>query len=141
MRDADFLDPIVADKPPGCWTLSMNPSNSRAVLRSLAWPGYFFFHEVKCRRTHYDLGSRSRIDCESRLLLGMKAPARRHFTKKMVFSPCPAHMLPRAVARCPQVPGSRFGILLAAVWTELHPFLFSPYFPFFSSCALPSVSV
>ncbi|CAM9526343.1 unnamed protein product, partial [Hapterophycus canaliculatus] len=46
VRDADFLDPIAADKPPGCWTLSMNPSNSCSVLRSLAWPGYFFFHEV-----------------------------------------------------------------------------------------------
>ncbi len=46
MRDADFLDPITADKPAGCWTLSLNPSSSCSVLRSLAWPGYFFFHEV-----------------------------------------------------------------------------------------------
>ncbi|CAM9238933.1 unnamed protein product [Ectocarpus sp. 13 AM-2016] len=47
VRDADFLDPIAADKPPGCWTLSMNPSASCSILRSLAWPGYFFFHEAE----------------------------------------------------------------------------------------------
>lgn len=55
MRDADFLDPIAADKPAGCWTLSMNPSASCSVLRSLAWPGYFFFHEVLyCGRSGQD---------------------------------------------------------------------------------------
>eukprot|EP00903_Cladosiphon_okamuranus_P015183 g14037.t1 len=47
VRDADFLDPIAADKPPGCWTLTMNPSASCSILRSLAWPGYFFFHEAE----------------------------------------------------------------------------------------------
>lgn len=46
VRDADFLDPIAADKPAGCWTMSTNPSASCSLLRSLAWPGYFFFHEV-----------------------------------------------------------------------------------------------
>lgn len=46
VRDGDFLDPISADKPDGCWTLGMDPSCSVAVLRSLAWPGYFFFHQV-----------------------------------------------------------------------------------------------
>lgn len=54
MRDADFLDPIAADKPAGCWTLSMNPSDSCSVLRSLAWPGYFFFHEVRYGRNGED---------------------------------------------------------------------------------------
>lgn len=47
VRDADFLDPITADKPDGCWTLRTDPSSSCAVLRSLAWPGYCFFHEVR----------------------------------------------------------------------------------------------
>ncbi|CAN0547167.1 unnamed protein product, partial [Laminaria digitata] len=46
VRGADFLDPIALDKPEGCWTISMNPSSTCAVLRSLAWPGYLFFHEV-----------------------------------------------------------------------------------------------
>lgn len=46
VREKDFLDPISTDKPEGCWTLSQDPSSSVAILRSLAWPGYFFFHEV-----------------------------------------------------------------------------------------------
>lgn len=47
VQDGEFLDPISSDKPEGCWTLAMDPSAEIAVLRSLAWPGHYFFHQVQ----------------------------------------------------------------------------------------------
>ena len=42
----DVLDPIEGDQPKGCWSLQMDERCERAMLRSLAWPGFQFFHKV-----------------------------------------------------------------------------------------------
>mmetsp|Transcript_45514 Transcript_45514/g.142553 ORF Transcript_45514/g.142553 Transcript_45514/m.142553 type:complete len:275 (-) Transcript_45514:352-1176(-) len=47
VRSADFLDPITNDAPNGIWSLNYDAANTKAVLTSLYWPGYKFFHEVE----------------------------------------------------------------------------------------------
>lgn len=44
VQAAEFLDPISEDKPAGCWTLRVDKGRSLVEIRSLAWPGYFFYH-------------------------------------------------------------------------------------------------
>lgn len=46
IRDTDFLDPIAGDKPSGVWSLNYDGSNTQANLKSLAWPGYYFFAQI-----------------------------------------------------------------------------------------------
>ena len=46
VRPGDFLDPIKDDKPPGCWALQCDASKQIAFLRSLYYPGAFFFHKI-----------------------------------------------------------------------------------------------
>lgn len=45
--NADFLDPVSEDKPAGCWTLRMDLGRGQVEVRSLTWPGYYFFHNVQ----------------------------------------------------------------------------------------------
>lgn len=41
-----FLDPLSEDEPEGVWSLQMSMNMQTATLRSLLWPGYFFYHNV-----------------------------------------------------------------------------------------------
>mmetsp|Transcript_32993 Transcript_32993/g.83750 ORF Transcript_32993/g.83750 Transcript_32993/m.83750 type:complete len:288 (-) Transcript_32993:164-1027(-) len=41
---ANFLDPLEADLPKGCWAVRQDPSASLVTLRSLCWPGYIAYH-------------------------------------------------------------------------------------------------
>ncbi|GMI40881.1 hypothetical protein TeGR_g12974 [Tetraparma gracilis] len=45
-RPSDIFDPISADKPAGAWTVRHNEEGTRAELRSLYWPGFFFVQDV-----------------------------------------------------------------------------------------------
>lgn len=40
----DFLDPVAADLPMGCWVVRQDPSLACVTVRSLAWPGYVAYH-------------------------------------------------------------------------------------------------
>lgn len=42
----DFLDPCSEDGPQGVWSVRMDAGRGLVELRSLKWPGYFFFHDV-----------------------------------------------------------------------------------------------
>jgi len=46
VRSTDFLDPLSVDKPTGSWSVQFNSSKTSSSIRSLLWPGYFFFHKV-----------------------------------------------------------------------------------------------
>lgn len=46
----DFLDPISEDTPRGVWALRVDKARAQATLRSLVWPGYFFFHNLGTAR-------------------------------------------------------------------------------------------
>eukprot|EP00929_Paragymnodinium_shiwhaense_P043981 TRINITY_DN2256_c0_g2_i1.p2 TRINITY_DN2256_c0_g2~~TRINITY_DN2256_c0_g2_i1.p2 ORF type:complete len:289 (-),score=100.16 TRINITY_DN2256_c0_g2_i1:125-991(-) len=41
---SDFLDPIEADLPKGCWVARRDHSVALVTLRSLSWPGYTAYH-------------------------------------------------------------------------------------------------
>jgi len=45
-RPGDIFDGIASDKPAGCWSVGYNESATAANLKSLYWPGYFFFQCV-----------------------------------------------------------------------------------------------
>lgn len=36
----DFLEPISADLPKGCWNLQASERSDTVLIRSLNWPGY-----------------------------------------------------------------------------------------------------
>jgi radial spoke head protein 9 len=44
--NGEFLDPVSEDAPKGCWTLRMDMGRGVVELRSLLWPGYFFFAAI-----------------------------------------------------------------------------------------------
>lgn len=46
----DILDPIDCDQPKGCWSLQMDERCCVALMRSLAWPGFQFFHKVNSKK-------------------------------------------------------------------------------------------
>ena len=46
VRAGDFLDPVEADKPAGCFSLYYSPEKTTAVIRSFYWPGSYFYHEI-----------------------------------------------------------------------------------------------
>mmetsp|Transcript_2413 Transcript_2413/g.6109 ORF Transcript_2413/g.6109 Transcript_2413/m.6109 type:complete len:276 (-) Transcript_2413:72-899(-) len=46
LRPKDFLDPIDTTHPPGAWSVQLDPCEQRAVIRSLMYPGYTFYHDV-----------------------------------------------------------------------------------------------
>jgi len=43
VKASDFLDRLSDDEPRGVWALRTDPSTQSASLRSLQWPGYFFY--------------------------------------------------------------------------------------------------
>jgi len=45
VRSTDFLDSLAADAA-SSWSLQYNSSKTSSSLRSLIWPGYFFYHKV-----------------------------------------------------------------------------------------------
>jgi len=45
VRSTDFLDSLGSDAA-SSWSLQYNSSKTSSSLRSLIWPGYFFFHKV-----------------------------------------------------------------------------------------------
>ncbi|XP_018329914.1 radial spoke head protein 9 homolog [Agrilus planipennis] len=46
----DFLDTLDTDVPDGCWVTQTCNGETIAVLESLYWPGYFFYHYIKTPR-------------------------------------------------------------------------------------------
>lgn len=40
----DIFETIAKDEPQGCWSLQVERGGHVAILRSLVWPGYTFFH-------------------------------------------------------------------------------------------------
>jgi radial spoke head protein 9 len=51
VRATDFLDPLSCDEPRNSWVLQRNSSKTSTSLRSLIWPGYYFFHTIETN--HY----------------------------------------------------------------------------------------
>jgi radial spoke head protein 9 len=45
VRSTDFLDSLASDAA-SSWSLQYNSSKTSSTLRSLVWPGYFFYHQV-----------------------------------------------------------------------------------------------
>lgn len=43
----DFLDPLDIDIPEGCWLHNLTSGEDMVVLKSLYWPGMFFYHFIK----------------------------------------------------------------------------------------------
>jgi len=41
---ANFLDPLEADVPMGCWAVRQDASAGLVTIRSLSWPGYVAYH-------------------------------------------------------------------------------------------------
>ena len=41
-----FLDPIKEDGPVGAWAVRLDAARGQATVRSMLWPGYFFYHNV-----------------------------------------------------------------------------------------------
>ena len=46
VESTDFLDPLSEDSPNGVWVLQTKLQRGQTVLRSVKYPGYFFFHTV-----------------------------------------------------------------------------------------------
>lgn len=46
VKATEFFDPLAADTPSGVWSIQPNSNNTAACIRSLLWPGYFFFNTV-----------------------------------------------------------------------------------------------
>jgi radial spoke head protein 9 len=46
VKATDFLDPINEDNPQGCWSLQTSENGQTVTLRSLLWPGYYFYHNI-----------------------------------------------------------------------------------------------
>lgn len=43
-KSVDFLDLVSSDVPEGCWSLQYERGGQVAVLKSLLWPGFTFYH-------------------------------------------------------------------------------------------------
>lgn len=41
-----FMDPASEDAPAGTWALRLDKAKAQVSVRSLRWPGYFFYHDV-----------------------------------------------------------------------------------------------
>eukprot|EP00118_Oscarella_pearsei_P001102 m.6602 g.6602 ORF g.6602 m.6602 type:complete len:273 (+) comp16380_c0_seq1:29-847(+) len=62
-KSIDFMDSIDEDIPSGCWSLQMVRGGDNAVLKSLWWPGYAFFHvpgTKKCGGLYWGTGQQNR---------------------------------------------------------------------------------
>lgn len=46
----DFLDSIAKDSPKGCWCLQLDDRGDTALIRSLSWPGFQFFHKLNSNK-------------------------------------------------------------------------------------------
>lgn len=46
VNSTDFLDVLSDDEPRGVWSLRTDASTKSATIRSLQWPGYFFYHKT-----------------------------------------------------------------------------------------------
>jgi len=46
----DFMDSIENDVPKGCWSVQQERGNGLVSLKSLLWPGYFFYHVPETRQ-------------------------------------------------------------------------------------------
>jgi len=46
VKGTEFLDPVSDDVPRGVWTLQTSGDKMSVQIRSLLWPGYFFFHRI-----------------------------------------------------------------------------------------------
>ena len=46
VKASDYLDPLTDDEPRGVWALRVNAASKTSTIRSLKWPGYFFFHQL-----------------------------------------------------------------------------------------------
>lgn len=60
---ANFLDPLEADLPKGCWSVRQDPSAGLVTLRSLSWPGYIAYHipgTTKFGGAYFGYGQKSR---------------------------------------------------------------------------------
>lgn len=40
----DIFEPISRDEPAGVWSVQVERGGSVAIVRSLLWPGYVFYH-------------------------------------------------------------------------------------------------
>jgi len=56
-QSIDIFDNIEKDKPDGIWSLQVEKGGSTITLRSLLWPGYFFFHAPKTEMRQCKYGS------------------------------------------------------------------------------------
>ena len=45
-----FLEPVTEDLPKGLWTVQNDESRKNAVVRSLMWPGFSFFHKKQSQK-------------------------------------------------------------------------------------------
>ncbi|KAK9885690.1 hypothetical protein WA026_012455 [Henosepilachna vigintioctopunctata] len=43
----DFLDPLDIDIPEGCWPVQILAGDTVAIVKSLYWPGLYFYHTVE----------------------------------------------------------------------------------------------
>ena len=43
-KHKDFLDSLDLDAPKGCWSVVVDDSSNVVTLRSLLYPGFFFYH-------------------------------------------------------------------------------------------------
>lgn len=60
---ADFLDPLEADLPLGCWVSRRDHSVDLVTLRSLSWPGYIAYHIPNTKKyggLYYGYGQKNR---------------------------------------------------------------------------------
>lgn len=48
-----FLEPITEDQPKGLWSVQPNSSGDTAIVRSLQWPGFGFFHRANSKKFGY----------------------------------------------------------------------------------------
>ncbi|ORX42803.1 hypothetical protein BCR32DRAFT_214297, partial [Anaeromyces robustus] len=56
-QSIDIFDNIEKDKPDGTWSLQVEHGGSTITLKSLLWPGYFFFHTPRTAMRQCKFGS------------------------------------------------------------------------------------
>lgn len=46
----DWMDPLSEDLPKGAWSVRLDAGRAQVTLRTIRWPGYFFWHDVATPR-------------------------------------------------------------------------------------------
>nr|CAH7742326.1 unnamed protein product [Callosobruchus chinensis] len=46
----DFLDPLDVDIPERCWMIQITQDEESVILKSISWPGFVFFHNLRTPR-------------------------------------------------------------------------------------------